>query len=265
MSASTVFKMNTGDLLPPLQAALLNPDNSPVILTNASVLFVMSQKGVTLLSAVATVINEASGVVQYNWQPGDTYRYGSCKGVFVVTFSSGLTQSFPVGADLNIVFPQNLQQFTTLDEAVSHLNMSGPDSNGNFTVYGLPVSAASVQAQVDHANKYVASLVPSLQEGTIDPRLASAELAATDLACMGVLVASVGGALVGAYDYFLGDMRVARSGPYASAIEKAIAGYSQSARQELQNVTLPVASAKAKLGDRVLQKGCLGSQGWPLS
>jgi hypothetical protein len=156
--------------------------------------------------------------------------------------------------------------FTSLIEVVSHLNATGPDSSGNYTVFGLTISAASLQSQVDHFNKYVFSLAPSLPgPGSLDPRELSAELAATDLACLGVLVASVGGALVGVYDYFLGDMRVARSGPYASAIEKAIAGYSQSARQELQNVTLPVASAKAKLGDRVPQKGRCGSYGWPLS
>jgi len=144
--------------------------------------------------------------------------------------------------------------------------MIGPDNSGNYTVFGLPISGVSLQSQVDHANKYVFSLAPSLPgPGSSDPRELSAELAATDLACLGVLVTSVGGALIGAYDYFLGDMRVSRSGPYASAIEKAIAGYSQSARQNLQNVTSPAASANAKLGCKVHQKGCLGSYEWPLS
>lgn len=119
--------------------------------------------------------------------------------------------------------------FTTLAEVASHLNATGPDSGGNYSVFGLTISAACFQSQVNHVNKFIASLVPGLQEGSSDPRLVSAELAATDLACMGVLVVSVGGALVGAYDYFLGDMRVARSGPYAEAIKAAIAGYRQSA------------------------------------
>ena len=141
--------------------------------------------------------------------------------------------------------------FTTLSEVVGHLNASGPDGNGNYTVFGLTVSAGCFQSQIDHANKYVASIVPSLQEGSIDPRLPAAELAATDLACMGVLVASVGGALVGAYDYFLGDMRVARSAPYASAIKAAIEGYRQSAISNLQNVTTVVQSSVASLAYRV--------------
>lgn len=135
--------------------------------------------------------------------------------------------------------------FATLQDVVSHLNVQGPDSNGNYTVFGLTISSACIQNQIDHANKYVSSLAPSLQSGTSNPRLLSAELAATDLACMEILVVSVGGTLVGAYDYFLGDMHVARSGPYASAIKSAIAGYRQSFVSELQNVTVVARSAEA--------------------
>ena len=141
--------------------------------------------------------------------------------------------------------------FTSLSEVVGHLNASGPDGNGNYTIFGLAVAAGCFQSQIDHANKCVASLVPSLQEGSVDPRLPSAELAATDLACLGVLVASVGGALVGAYDYFLGDMRVAGSAPYASAIKAAIEGYRQSAMSNLANVTTVAVGAKAELSHKV--------------
>ena len=215
----------------------MNPDGTAANLTGATVVFTMSQRGVVLFSKPATIINATAGIVQYNWQSGDTNYYGSCKGVFTVTYPTGLTQTFPVGADLNIVFPQQFTQFTTIDEVITHLNITGPDSNDNFTVFGLTVSADTVQAHVDHANKYVSSLVPSLQEGSQDSRLPSAELAALDLACLGILVASVGGALVGAYDYFLGDMRVARAGPYASAIKTAIAGFRQSAIANLANVS----------------------------
>ena len=75
-----------------------------------------------------------------------------------------------------------------------------------------------MQAHVDHANKYVYSLVPNLRIRQIFGYV-SAEIAALDIACLGVLVTVVGGSLVGAYDYFLGDMRVAKSGPYAFAIK----------------------------------------------
>jgi hypothetical protein len=242
--------MNTGDLQPALQATLLNPDGTPANLTGATVVFTMSQRGVTLFSGAAIIVNASSGVVEYVWQPGNTNYYGSCKGVFTVTFANGMTQTFPVGADLNIVFPEAYPQFTTLDEVVTHLNITGPDNNDNFTVFGLTVSADTVQAHVDHANKYIYSLVPSLQQ-TTDPRWPNAELAALDLACLGVLVTSVGGAMVGAYDYFLGDMRVARAGPYTSAIKTAIAGYRASAIRNLQNVTTVAVAAEAQAAHEV--------------
>jgi hypothetical protein len=151
--------------------------------------------------------------------------------------------------------------YITLSDVISHLNVQG--SGPNYTVYGLPLSSSAMQAHVDHANKYIYSLVPNLTD-TSDVRYLSAQLAALDIACIGILVTSVGGAMVGAYDYFLGDMRVSRSGPYASAIEKAIAGYSQSARQNITNVTLAAASAKASMARNVPRRP-YGPYGWPLS
>jgi hypothetical protein len=132
----------------------------------------------------------------------------------------------------------SVPEFTSISDLVSHLNATGPDSSNNYTVYGLKISAASVQAQVDHANKYVYSLVPSLTgPGSSDPREVSAELAALDIACLGILVTVVGGSLVGAYDYSLGDMHVARAGPYAYAIKTAIDAYRQSVIANLGNVS----------------------------
>ncbi len=141
--------------------------------------------------------------------------------------------------------------FTTLPEVINHLNITGPDTNNNYSVFGLKISVTTVQSQIDHANKYISSIVPTLQEGTVDPRLPSAELAATDLACLGILVASVGGAMIGTYDYFLGDMRVARSTPYASAIKTAIDGFRSSAASNLKNVSIVAVGAKANISYRV--------------
>lgn len=132
----------------------------------------------------------------------------------------------------------SIPAFTSLSEVVSHLNATCPDTNNNYTVYGLTISAASAQSCVDHANKYVFSIVPSLTgPGSSDPREVSAELAALDIACIGILVNIVGGALVGAYDYSLGDMHVSRAGPFASAIKTAINAYRQSAKNNLLNVS----------------------------
>ena len=129
--------------------------------------------------------------------------------------------------------------FTSLSEVITHLNATGPDSSSNYTVYALKIYGVSFQAQVDHANKYIYSIVPSLSDPT-DPRYVSAQLAALDLACLGVLVTVVGGSLIGAYDYALGDMHVARAGPYANAIKIAIEGYRQSMIGNLVNVSTVV-------------------------
>ena len=131
-----------------------------------------------------------------------------------------------------------------MTEVVSRLNATGPDNNSKYTVYGLTISAGSMQAQVDHANKYLYSLVPELVDPT-DSRYVSAELAALDIACLGVLVTVVGGSLVGAYDYALGDMHVSRAGPFASAIKVAIDAYRQSAMGNLLNVSTVVMSANS--------------------
>ena len=149
--------------------------------------------------------------------------------------------------------------YTTLSDVISHLNVQGSDPN--YTVYGLPLSSSVMQAHVDHANKYVYSLVPNLDPA--DVRYVSAQLAALDIACLGVLVTSVGGSLVGAFDYFLGDMRVAKSGPYAFAIKQAIDGYNADARRNISNATSPLASSKAVLGSRVPNQFRVPN--WPLS
>ncbi len=151
-------------------------------------------------------------------------------------------------------------EFTTVSEVASHLNASTTDNGANYTIYGLTLPQATIQSHVDHANKYLYSLVQNLDSSDI--KYVSAQLAALDIACLQVLVTVVGGSLVGAYDYFLGDLRVSRAGPYAFAIKAAIDAYHQDAKANLQNVTSPVASAKASLGDRV---PCKNAFGWPLS
>ena len=153
----------------------------------------------------------------------------------------------------------SIPAYTTLSEVISHLNVQGSDPN--YTVYGLPLSTSIMQAHVDHANKYIYSLAPNLDQSDI--RFVSAQLAALDIACLGILVTSVGGSLVGAFDYFLGDMRVAKSGPYAFAIKQAIDGYSSDAEKNIANTTLPVASANANLSCKVPRR--VTGYGCPLS
>ncbi len=146
--------------------------------------------------------------------------------------------------------------FTTLSEVVSHLNITGPDDNGNCTIFGLTISESCLQSQIDHANKYIFSLVPSLSgPGCLDPREPAAELAATDLACIDILVAASGGIMLGATDYKLGDLFVTKGTIEKFALQEAVQSYQTSFNHNIVNLSTVAAGAKATLGFRVPGRG----------
>jgi hypothetical protein len=118
----------------------------------------------------------------------------------------------------------------------SQLNASYSSAGTAYTVYGLPVSQASFQAHVDFANSYIADIAGSVASAT------ALKLAALDIACIRILVICMGGSLVGAFDYFLGDLRVARAGPYKEAITATLQGLKEDLSRQLVNLT-PVAVA----------------------
>jgi hypothetical protein len=140
--------------------------------------------------------------------------------------------------------------YVTIADVQAHLNAQGPDTNGNYTVYALAISANAFQSHVDHANTYINAIV-GVDLDPSDPRYNVAELAALDLACLRVLVVSVGGSMVGAFDYFLGDLRVSRSGPYTFAIKQAIQGFSMDLQKQIVNLAPAATSAEADLAERV--------------
>ena len=250
-------EMNTGDLSPSIVATLQNSDGSIFDLTGCTVLFQMSQQGQILFSHAASVTNASGGVVQYNWQVGDTEDvYGVCTGQFVVTLPGGATQTFPTVGVFYIIFPiqplitpSTLPQFTSFSDVMGRLNVQGPDSTGNYTVYGLPVSQQGIQAQVDHANLYISSLVPNLV--STDPRYPFAQLAALDLACMGVLVSASGGMLLGAADYKLGDLFVTKGTVGKFALQSAVQSYQDSFSRNVLNLSTVALGAEAHLANEI--------------
>jgi hypothetical protein len=139
--------------------------------------------------------------------------------------------------------------FTLLSEVITHLNAAGPDSNSNYTVYGLTVSSNSVQDYVDHANTYIGSLVPSVT--STDPRYPFAQLAALDLACMSVLVAASGGMLLGAADYKLGDLFVTKGTIGKFAFQSAVQSFQDSFTRNIVNLSTVAIGAQARLGHGV--------------
>ncbi len=249
-------EMNTGDLSPSIVATMQNNDGTVFNLAGGcTVVFQISQNGQILFSKPATVISPTAGTVQYDWSTGDTNFYGVCTGLFIVTLPSGATQTFPTIGVFYIIFPlqpitsPTLPTFTTLSEVMAHLNVQGPDSSGTYTVYGLPVSQQGIQAQVDHANRYINSLIPGVLSG--DPRYPFAMLAALDMACLGVLVAASGGMLVGATDYRLGDLSIAKAAVSTFAYKSAVQAYQDDLTRMLMNFSTVAMSAEAQLGTEI--------------
>jgi uncharacterized protein YhjY with autotransporter beta-barrel domain len=140
--------------------------------------------------------------------------------------------------------------YITVTDVQAQLNASGPDTNNNYTVYGLTIAQTTFQAHTDYANTWVNALLGTDLDPT-DSRYSIAKLAALDLAAMRVLVVSSGGALVGAYDYFLGDLRVARSGPYAAAIQRTIQGLQEDLFRQIVNLAPAVKAAEAAAAEEV--------------
>ncbi len=134
--------------------------------------------------------------------------------------------------------------YALVADVQAHLNAQGPDSGSNYTVYGLKISAAAFQAHTDYANNYVNALL-GVDLSSSDPKYVIAKAAAVHLACLHVLVISSGGALVGAYDYSLSDLHIARAGPYAAALQRTIQDLKEDVAKLMVNLAPVVKAAEA--------------------
>lgn len=249
----TSFEMVKGDLKPSVLATLKYADGTTVDLTSCSATFQMSQGGALLINKPAVILSPPSGgQVRYDWSSGDTNYVGTCQAEFQVTFADWRTMRFPTDGSLQIIFrqepvpgpPPSPPGYVQVSDVVNALGATFDATNNVYTVYGLTIQAASVQAHTDYANAYVISLLGG-SIGSTDPRYVHAVIAAVDIACIRVLVASLGGALVGAYDYFLGDLRVSRAGPYKEAITASLQGFKDDLAKQIVNFTSAVMTATA--------------------
>jgi hypothetical protein len=141
-------------------------------------------------------------------------------------------------------------QYATLTDIQNALNATYDSANHVYTVYGLTITEASFQAHLDFANTYINALL-GRDLTTDDPKYPVAKMAVIDLACLRILVVSSGGAMIGAFDYFLGDLRVARAGPYAEAIERTIKGFQEDFIRQMANLTTPLKTAEATAAEEV--------------
>lgn len=99
------FLMKRGDTAPSLRATLRNPDGTAVDLTGATVRFLMRDRisGASRVTASASLVTPASGIVQYDWQAADTSTAGTCDAEFEVTFASGKIETFPNSGFFQVV------------------------------------------------------------------------------------------------------------------------------------------------------------------
>lgn len=89
-----------GDTLPAVQGTCLLPDGTAADLTDASAItFRMTPESAGLtadLAGAATATDPAtSGVVEYEWQPGDTDVPGLYLAEFHVEYLDGSSETFP--------------------------------------------------------------------------------------------------------------------------------------------------------------------------
>jgi len=90
------FSIKQNDTSPSLQALLKDADRNPIDLAGASVRFHMKAVGGGIkVDAPMTVVDEAGGVIQYDWAAGDTDTVGTYYVEFEVTYSNSSVETFP--------------------------------------------------------------------------------------------------------------------------------------------------------------------------
>lgn len=93
----STFYIKENDTVPSIRATLQNGSGNSVDLINATVRFHMRAIGSTtaIVDASAAIINDAGGIVQYNWDAADTAEVGSFQAEFEVTYPDGTIETFP--------------------------------------------------------------------------------------------------------------------------------------------------------------------------
>lgn len=90
------FSIKQNDTSPSLQATLKDATLTPVNLAGATVMFHMkSVDGTVKVDQQMTITNASGGVVQYDWQAGDTDTVGTYYVEFEVTYSDSSIETFP--------------------------------------------------------------------------------------------------------------------------------------------------------------------------
>lgn len=90
------FSIKQNDTSPSLQAALKDAALTPINLTGATVrLHMKSVDGTLKIDQPMTVVTPLQGIIQYDWQTGDTDTVGTYYVEFEVTYSDASVETFP--------------------------------------------------------------------------------------------------------------------------------------------------------------------------
>lgn len=90
------FVIKQGDNFPHVRAQISQEDMSQVSLGSATVRFLMtSQNGVRQVEGTADIIDDANGIVEYQWQDGNTDIHGNYKAEFEITYGDGRKTTVP--------------------------------------------------------------------------------------------------------------------------------------------------------------------------
>lgn len=91
------FQIKKGDTSPAIEATVTDQDGDPVDLTGATIYFRMQDISThdTLFDKEASIVDATEGMVEYNWQSGDTDTPGMYYAEFQIEFSQTNVQTHP--------------------------------------------------------------------------------------------------------------------------------------------------------------------------
>lgn len=93
---SLQFFIKQNDTSPTIRATLRGSDGNTLNLSNSTVSFIMKRNsGDTTIQGSAIFFDAAEGIVEYEWQTGDTAVAGTYKAAFKLTYSDGRIETFP--------------------------------------------------------------------------------------------------------------------------------------------------------------------------
>lgn len=103
------FRIKQNDTSPSLEAKLSDNNLVSVDLTAATVMLHMKAVGGgVVLDQQMTITDDEGGVVQYDWQTGDTATVGTYYVEFEVTYADGSVETFPNTGSLPLIITREL-------------------------------------------------------------------------------------------------------------------------------------------------------------